>query len=249
MAVRKKKLARKYLVRRIVAVAILIAVLVAIGGGIHAIAHRSSGSGASEQKSVTSSQSAKKSTAKSESTSNNFKSQKAKDSGVPDCTSGDVSVELKADATQVNDDATITFTKALKHTGSVDCLIDTNDDSLVLIVTNDAGTQVYRSDACSVDSAEVLLSQKDTYDKTTQWATAISNTAVDGSIADNATVNDASHGCMNDGAQAPHVSPGTYTAQLVSATEQDLQSQPVQIKVDAVSEPESENQQSDTSAQ
>lgn len=235
---RKKKLARKYIIRRIVALLILLALIAGISVGVYALIHRSGGAGQSEQNTSEAISTEKKSTPtesekKAATTSNNFKSQKAKDSGVPDCTANDVSLKLEANVMEVEETGTVTFTKSLEHQGEVDCLIDTSDSALVLIVSNDAGEQVYRSDACESDSAYVLLGLDDTYDKKSVWQTAISNSAVDKSIASKTKINAAGHGCITAKKSISHVSTGNYTAQLMSTTEQNLQSPSVKLTVTA----------------
>ncbi|MFD0704282.1 hypothetical protein ACFQY8_00730 [Alloscardovia venturai] len=249
----KRKLARKYLIRRVVALVIAIAVLALVGVGIFAVTHRGR-SAASSALSATSSstkktQKSQSSTSSDSSSQGNFTTQKAKDSGIPDCSTNQLKLTLSADSTAVSNDSTIKFTKTFTHQGNQNCLIDTSDDNTVLVVTNAQGTQVYRSDACTVDPGEILLGQSDTYTKDTSWATAVSNTAVDKSIADNAEVNASGHGCMKSGKSAPHVAAGEYTAQLIDATDNSVVSDPVKLTISAPQATPQTSEQSEQSTQ
>lgn len=238
MSTRSKKLQRKFLIRRVAALVVLVAFLGAIGWGIHAfIARRgsaasgTSSSAASTSSTASSKKSAQSSTSSSSDQTGTFRTDKAKASGIPDCSASDVSIGLSANQTSIASDGTITFTKDFTHKGSTDCLLDTSDDSMAIVISNSDGVQVWRSDACSVDASQILLGQEDNYQKTTVWNGTISNTTVDNSIASKATVNAAGHGCMNVGESAPHVSAGDYAAELINTQDDSMKSDAVKFTV------------------
>ncbi|TCD54464.1 hypothetical protein EJ419_03035 [Alloscardovia theropitheci] len=234
---RSKQLQRKFLIRRIVALVVLLALIVAIGWGIRAVMSRrgaSSSDGNSSQSTSQSSQTAQNSEQSKTGDANakgTFRSDKAKASGIPDCSSDDVTVTLSADNATIAADGSLNFTKTFAHKGSTDCLVDTSDDSMAVVITNTDGVQVWRSDACAVDPSQILLGQDDTYQKNMTWNGSISNTTVDGSIAERSTVNAAGQACMNAGETAPHVVAGDYTAELINVADDSMKSEAVKFSV------------------
>ncbi|MFC0265872.1 hypothetical protein [Alloscardovia macacae] len=218
---------RTYAVRRAVALVILLAVLAALGWGVAALASR----GRTAPSAASTASTSQKKVNSSSSTSGTFRSQKAKDSGIPDCSANDMSVTLSADQSQIYGGGTLNLTKKFEHKGSMDCLVDTSDASMVVVISNSQGVQVWRSDACPAEASSILLGQNDTYEKTTAWNGVISNTAVDDSISSRATVNTGGHGCMNAGEQAPYAQSGDYTAQLVDVNDDSVKSDLVHFSI------------------
>lgn len=215
---------RTYAVRRAVALTILLVALAGLVWGLTALASR----GRSVQSTVSTSQTKVNSSSPKTGT---LRSQKAKDSGIPDCSANDMSVTLTANQSQIYGGGTLNLTKKFEHKGSTDCLVDTSDASMAVVIANSQGVQVWRSDACPADPAAILLSQNDTYEKVTAWNGVISNTAVDDSISSRATVNTNGHGCMNAGEQAPYAQSGDYTAQLVDVNDDSVKSDLVHFSI------------------
>ncbi|WP_418969134.1 hypothetical protein [Alloscardovia omnicolens] len=237
---KRRKLERKYVIRRAIALLIAAALLIAGGWGIYVfVASRSVKSTASSQ-TLQKSSKKKSSPAQKANAEGVFRSQRAQDSGISDCTISNVAVKLVADTTDITTNGTVNFRKDFTHSGTLDCILNVSDDSMALVVSNSEGVQVYRSDACEVSSSVILLGQNDTYQKSTSWSAAVSNVAVNDSLKSSATVNGNGHGCMKEGESAPHVAPGEYTAQLINIADDTMKSEPVKITVKAEPQPQPE---------
>ncbi|WP_018143326.1 hypothetical protein [Alloscardovia criceti] len=227
---RSKKLARKFLIRRIVALLALVGIVVLAVWGVRYFA-ASSHADPSSSTSASSQDTSAEDAQNSSESSGNFRSEKAQDSGIPDCSASDVDMKLIEDQSSLYSGNTMTFTKDFTHKGDTDCLLDTSDDAMVIVISNDQGVQIWRSDACSVDSADILLSQTDNYQKVTTWNGTVSNTAVDDSISSRAQVNANGHGCMNEGEAAPVAAAGDYTAELINSADDTMKSDAVKFSI------------------
>lgn len=132
--------------------------------------------------------------------------------GVRECTTSDVSLDLTVAEPTVGVGGSVEFTASIVYDGKVSCLIDGSDSSRILTITS-GDDQVWRSDACPVDSRMLLMAKGDTDVQTITW-----NTNRSGSE------------CVDD-ASLPKVSAGTYTAQLSLKGHPKIVSQKVPIVV------------------
>ncbi|ERH31322.1 hypothetical protein [Alloscardovia omnicolens] len=232
LPIKRRKTERKYIIRRAVALAVLFALIIGGGWGVYAAFFARDTNKVSTARSNTSTSSTKKSNKEQQnSTEGVFRSDRAKDSGIPDCTTQNVAVKLTADPTEITTNGTVNFAKDFTHTGSTDCILNVSDASMVITMTNAEGVQVWRSDACEADPAVILLGQNDTYQKKSSWNAVVSNVAVDNSINGRATINGSGHGCMNEGQSARHVAAGEYTAEMVNIADNTMKSEPIKITV------------------
>lgn len=135
-------------------------------------------------------------------------------SKVKDCTASDIDLSLQSDSQTVAVGGSMKFTATIKYVpkGKSSCLIDAADDSRVLTIKSGSDT-VWRSDACDVDSRQLLLAVGDTDTQTMTWNT---NRTGD-SCADDSTL--------------PKVDAGTYTAQLSMKDHPKIVSNKVTITV------------------
>ena len=229
-----KKQQQIYRRRRIVAVIVLLAVIAALCGlvygvvrGVQAVSGSLSSSASSSQSASAStsapststaaaSQSAKPSdsasASKSATPSASESSTKAKNSGIPNCTASDVSLDLTADTTTVAQGGKVTFKVVIKHDSKRDCVIDASNASRILTITSGDNT-VWRSDSCPVDSRQLLMTGSDKDTQTIAW-----NTTSTGSE------------CQAENARAK-VDPGTYVATLSVRDHEKIKSSPVTITV------------------
>ncbi|MFT8358297.1 hypothetical protein [Bifidobacterium aquikefiri] len=153
-----KRQRRVFLVRRIVAVIVLIAFLSAVFGIIWGIAqgveginrwiHRGDINAISRQAAPSPRQV----------------------SGVSDCSAEDISLELKATPTTVGVGGTVHFTATIAHSGSDNCLINASNASRVLTISSGSQT-IWKSDVCPVSTRKQLLSNSDSDIQSIAWNT------------------------------------------------------------------------------
>lgn len=133
--------------------------------------------------------------------------------GVKDCTSSEVSLQLVPSATSVAVGGSLDFSASITYTGSGNsCLVDGSDAGRVLTITS-GDDEVWRSDACPVDSRMLLMASGDVDTQTITWDT------------------DRSDGECSDDSSAEHVDAGTYVAQLSFADLPDVVSDQVTFTV------------------
>ncbi|NEG70401.1 hypothetical protein [Bifidobacterium choloepi] len=136
-------------------------------------------------------------------------------SNVPDCSSSDVQLKLSADKTTVAVGGTVTFTAEIDFTGKETggCFVDGADDSRVLVIKSGNDT-IYRSDACQATYRPLLMFKDQVDSQTMTWNT-----------------NSTGDTCVDD-STLPHVSAGTYQAQLTLVDSPDVTSNTVTISVE-----------------
>ncbi len=132
--------------------------------------------------------------------------------GVKDCTSTEVTLQLTADAASVSVGGSLDFSASITYTGSASCLINAADDNRVLTITS-GSDEVWRSDSCPVDDRMLLMAQGDVDTQTITW-----NTNRTGSECE-------------DDSDLESISAGTYIAQLSLADIDDVFSDEVTIVV------------------
>lgn len=140
-----------------------------------------------------------------------------KTSGVSNCSSSDVSLQLTASSSSVGVGGSVKFTAAIAYIGTGQCLIDGSDSSRILTIASGDQT-VWRSDVCTANPRKLLLSQAADMkrdEQTISWST-------------NANATDTS--CRKD-SELPKVKAGSYVAWLSLKSDPSVQSEPVTITV------------------
>lgn len=132
--------------------------------------------------------------------------------GVSDCSSDDISLELKASPATVGVGGTVQFTATIHHKGSENCLVDASDASRVLTISSGDQT-IWKSDLCPVSTRMLLLSHSDSDIQNIAW-----NTDATGSS------------CQPDSSLL-RVNAGTYQAQLSMRHDSKISSNQVPIVV------------------
>lgn len=134
--------------------------------------------------------------------------------GVSDCASADVRLELSAKTQTVPVGGTMEWTATIRHEGSGSCLIDGSDAARVLTITS--GDQVvWRSDACPADPRRLLMARGDKDIQSIIWNTD-SNTGQD---------------ACKEGTTLPKVNPGAYVGTLSLKADPKVASDPVPVLV------------------
>lgn len=140
-----------------------------------------------------------------------------KTSGVPNCSSSDVTLSLSAASATLPVGGSIDFTATVTYTGSNQCLINVSAANRVLTVTS-GGQEVYRSDVCPADARMLLMGRAAEMKEAKQTVTWGANA--------NATDTD----CRKD-AELPKVGRGAYVATVSLKNAPDVKSEPVTIEV------------------
>ena len=137
---------------------------------------------------------------------------KKRSSGAPDCSKGDLALELAAPDPSTGVGGSIDFTATIRHKGTGSCLVDGSDGGRVLIITSGQET-IWRSDACPVGARTLLMA---TGDKDVQTITWNADSSQDSCLPDD---------------QLPRVNAGSYQAKLVLKANPRVASQPVPVMV------------------
>lgn len=141
-----------------------------------------------------------------------------KTSGVPNCSSSDVTLQLTAASATLAVGGSVNFTAQVTYTGSNQCLLNASSANRVLTVTSVADDRVvYRSDVCPASARMLLLGRADSMRQDSQTVTW------------NANSNATDTTCRKEG-ELPKVGAGAYTARI-SLKNSDAQSEPVAIEV------------------
>ncbi|NEG78549.1 hypothetical protein GFD22_06120 [Bifidobacterium avesanii] len=138
-------------------------------------------------------------------------------SGVPNCSSSDVSLQLTADASTVGVGGSVKFAAAINYTGTGQCLIDGSNSSRILTITTGDQT-VWRSDVCTASPRKLLLSRASEMKRDEQ------------TIAWSTSANASDTACRKD-SELPKVKAGSYVARLSLKSDPSVQSDPVVITV------------------
>ena len=134
--------------------------------------------------------------------------------GVKDCTSSAIRLELAAKTPAVPVGGTLEWEATIIHRGNGSCLIDGSDSSRVLTISS--GDQViWRSDVCPADPRRLLMAKGDKDTRAIAWP-AVANAGQDG--------------CRPDD-QLPRVVPGTYVGVLSLKSDPKVTSDPVTVLV------------------
>ncbi len=132
--------------------------------------------------------------------------------GIKNCDSSTVHMQLAAKASEVAAGGSLEWTETITHDGSKSCLIDVSDSSVVLTITSGSDT-VWRSDVCPAESDLLLMAKGDRKIRTVTWNT-----------------NRTGQECAED-KDLPKVDKGTYVGQLVLKNDPTVASDPVSIEV------------------
>ena len=132
--------------------------------------------------------------------------------GVKDCASESIALELSAASQSVPVGGSIEFAAGIAYNGTVSCLIDGSDANRVLTITS-GGDQIWKSDSCPVESRMLLMAQGDKDIQTIRWNT-----------------NRSGNECVDD-EDLPKVGAGTYVAQLSLKDHPEVVSQQVPLVV------------------
>lgn len=135
--------------------------------------------------------------------------------GVPDCTGGDIRLELSAKTASMPVGGSLEFNAAIVYDGTSasGCLIDASNSSRVLTITSGDQT-IWRSDSCPAGVDSVLMAKGDRYVSAVTWpGTRTGDTCV-------------------DEADLPRVDRGSYVARLSLKDHPKVQSDPVPILVE-----------------
>ncbi|NMN00515.1 hypothetical protein G1C96_1094 [Bifidobacterium sp. DSM 109958] len=140
-----------------------------------------------------------------------------KTSGVPNCSSSDVTLSLSSSAATLPVGGSIDFTATVTYTGSNQCLINVSSANRVLTVTSSDQT-VYHSDVCPANARMLLLGRAAELKENSQKITWGANS------------NASDTECRQD-SELPKVARGTYVARLSLKNAPDVRSEPVTIEV------------------
>lgn len=140
-----------------------------------------------------------------------------KTSGVPNCSSSDVRLELTAATSTASVGGSLDFTAAITYTGAGQCLLNGSDSSRVLTITSGDQT-VWRSDVCPATSRMLLMSKSQDMNRDESKITWGLNS-------------NASDSTCRKSSELPKVKAGTYVAQLSLKDDANAKSDPVVITV------------------
>lgn len=140
-----------------------------------------------------------------------------KTSGVPNCSSSDVRLELTAASSSVAVGGSLDFTAAISYTGAGSCLINGANDSRILTITSGDQT-IWKSDICPATSRMLLMSKSQGMNR--------DEAKITWGINANATDT-----TCRKSSELPKVKAGTYVARLSLKSDPDLKSDPVVITV------------------
>lgn len=132
--------------------------------------------------------------------------------GIKNCDSSNVHMQLSAKASEVAVGGSLEWTETITHDGSKSCLIDVSDSSVVLTITSGSDT-IWRSDSCPAESDLLLMAKGDRKIRTVTWNT-----------------NRTGQQCADD-KDLPKIDKGTYVGQLTLKNDATVISDPVTIEV------------------
>ncbi|RBP99198.1 hypothetical protein [Bifidobacterium xylocopae] len=202
---------RVYRRRRIVALLIALALLVALVWGI-ATGVRALSASREAKATTAGGQAAAVGREGRQKTGKDAKGRAGAKPSVPFCTPSDLELSLSAPEPTTNVGGYVEFTATMRHKGTRSCLVDGSNASRVLVITSGDQT-IWRSDSCPADSRLLLMAQGDHDDQKLRW-----------------NANSTGGQCQPDD-QLPTVNAGSYKAQLVLKSNSKIASQPVPLIV------------------